>query len=98
MPFADEEKDQTNESSPLISSNEWLEIHHHPNASSLRNSTETTTNDGAPKKYQNLSEIYSSCSFSLKAIDPMTFENAKTSNEWIVAMNEEMEVIHKNQT
>lgn len=81
VPFADEEKDQMDESSPLISSNEGLEIHHVPKASSTSNSMKITTNDGALMRYQNLSKIYSSCSFALTVMDPMNFKDAKMSSE-----------------
>lgn len=47
---------------------------------------------------QNITKIYSSCSFALTAADPMSFKEGKMNSEWIIAMNEEMEAVHKNQT
>lgn len=49
-------------------------------------------------RYRNLPEIYSSCSFALTAVDPMTYEEAKMNLEWVDAMNKEMEAVCKNQT
>lgn len=97
LSFAEGKENQIDVSPPLDLFNEWLEIHHHPDTSSSNISTETTIDYEAPTSYRNLNEIYSSFSFTLIAADPMTFEDAKMSSDWM-AMNEEIEAIHKNQT
>lgn len=98
MPVGDEDSEQTNELSPLDPVHEQTEIHHPQIISSPRISTETTTDGGAPIRYQNVTEVYFSYSFALIAADPMTFEEAKMNSKWIAAMNGEMEAVHKNQT
>jgi len=53
---------------------------------------------GAPMRYRNLADLYNSCSLALSAEDPISYEEAAKSKEWITAMKEEMNAINKNQT
>ncbi|XP_039128948.1 uncharacterized mitochondrial protein AtMg00820-like [Dioscorea cayenensis subsp. rotundata] len=52
----------------------------------------------APAKYRELREIYNSCSFALLVADPVTYNDAAKDQEWITALNEELEAIRRNET
>lgn len=54
--------------------------------------------DDPSMRYRNLIELYDACSFALIAADPTSFEDTVNDEGWYVAMQEEMEEIHKNKT
>lgn len=58
----------------------------------------TREDEEALVKYRELKNICNSCSFVLLAADPITYDEATKDNEWITAMNEELEAIRRNET
>lgn len=60
-------------------------------------STETSLENPNPM-YRMIHEIYNSCSFTLAARDPSSFEEVNQQNECKMAMNEEMANIERNKT
>lgn len=54
--------------------------------------------EATPVRFQNLKDIYSSCSFALTAADSITYEEEANDDILIKPMNEELETIHRNGT
>lgn len=84
------------ESSPSNPTDERRAISLDTNSYSSPLNTATTEDDEAPVRYRDLSDIYNTCPFALTAADPITYEDAATSSDWIISMYEEIEAIQKN--
>lgn len=102
-PACDKSVTQSNElfntSSPFDQNNEYSDISQQITDSHLNLSTSSTREDDeAPVMFRNLSKIYNSCSFSLLAADPITYDEASMDSNWHAAMNKEIESIQKNGT
>lgn len=91
------ETDHENKSQPLMAPDERRRSNQHPNNSSLVNQISLIEEDATPVRYRELTDIYNMCSFSLTATDSISFEEVAKSKDWIMALREEMEAIHKNQ-
>lgn len=83
---------------PLDQTNERQDNHLLNNSSSSNEEMLTGEYGGASMRYRKLTDIYNSCSFALTTEDPIFYEDAPKSKEWIVAMEEEMEAINRNHT
>ena len=65
---------------------------------SSSSSLEESSDETPPRKVKSLREIYESCQLALFVLDPITFVEATTKEEWKNAMKEEFVVIQKNET
>ncbi|CAL5412844.1 unnamed protein product [Camellia sinensis] len=59
---------------------------------------EESSDETPPRKFRSLRDIYESCQFALTVLDPMTYGEAATKEEWQRAMVEELAAIEKNKT
>lgn len=72
--------------------------HQNNNCSSDELDFSAEEDDATLVRFQNLKDIYSSCSFSLMTVDPTIYEEAQKDEIWIKVMNEEIEAIQRNGT
>ena len=64
--------------------------------SSNSDSSNSSTPNSTPKRYRSLNDIYATCNYC--SIEQENFEEAFKQEAWRKVMNEEIQVIEKNQT
>ena len=60
--------------------------------------SELEAHEDTPPRYRSLRYVYDSCTFALAITDPMSYVEAARQHEQKIAMHEELDSIHINQT
>ena len=89
---------------PLTTPNEVPHQHSQQASASTGSPSSSSLNpkdydsDSPPRKVRSLREIYESCDVAFFACEPQNFGQAVQQEVWIHVMNEEIEIIEKNNT